>query len=395
MPSLPQRKRSRSPSHSATPTSRQPRSESASPTSGSSNNNTNNNNNEAFFLDPSFSNFKGDIYLKIENTLFPCSCEKLGNAGGFFSALFSIPQPNDTDLIHGLPHCDMPDCTVDDLRPLLQLIHGFEKVFWNKTEGGRYEFNLDNILGVLRLSVRFDLADCRLQAAQAVRDFVNCTLGDIAVEGPTLDVPCLVLVGHNLHEDLAMCRLSFRMINIFHESQLPQFLPYAYYLACQQPVDIIMDGVDLPNGTRECLTVKDIKKILNGKHSLRRLRREHTFGWLTQLANYRKESYAQLTSCISAPECHEFTCSLRDAFFQPGSSVLEDRYDALASMSASAWTVVKNHVCLSCQKQLMYQLGLSRCESWERLPLMFGDQTWAELKSYQKKLDEEWMVPIC
>ncbi|KIK68916.1 hypothetical protein GYMLUDRAFT_67618 [Collybiopsis luxurians FD-317 M1] len=344
-----------------------------------------------YFLDPDFAEVKGDIYLRIDNVLFPCICEKLAEAGGFFGGLFSIPQPEQAELVNGLPYCDMLDCSADDLRPLLQLLHGFDDVFWaTGTEDGEHRCNLENVLSVLKLSARFDLASCRNQAIDAFGQLVDHICRYLLTKSPAPDEPTVFLVGENLREDNTMGRLSFKMVNIFQECDLPQFMPFAYYFAAQQPVHAIVDGIVLPNGKKETLSLEGMKKVLQGKEALRDLRRNTTFYWITLVASYPQAHYARISMCNSERNCYEFAASLHSACFRSGSSMLEGRCDALDSLSHSAWETMKNHICERCQEHYMDLMVEYRTVSWNRLPLMFGNRSWDQLKKEQVKLDKEW-----
>lgn len=84
-------------------------------------------NDVAYVIEPSFSKIKGDLFLRVGNTLFPVQINKLKEVRGLFTDLFSIPQPEDQERIHGLAYCDMYNCTVKELRALLKHIYGVKK----------------------------------------------------------------------------------------------------------------------------------------------------------------------------------------------------------------------------------------------------------------------------
>lgn len=83
--------------------------------------------NDHYVVERSFSKIKGDVYLKAGNTLFPVHLETLRNVRGLFADLFSLQQPETAELIHGLPFCDMFNCTVSELRILLKHIYGVKR----------------------------------------------------------------------------------------------------------------------------------------------------------------------------------------------------------------------------------------------------------------------------
>ncbi|KAJ4468352.1 hypothetical protein J3R30DRAFT_3450513 [Lentinula aciculospora] len=349
---------------------------------------------EIYLVDPELSKIKGDIYLKIGNTLFPAHLQKLRNVQGLFADLFSIQQPEHADLIHGLPYCDMFNCSESQLRVLLKLIHGAKHVFQRKTALGITEFNVENILDALLISSRLDLPGIRTQAKDAIYEFIRAMWIHIVDGVPPPEHPVIALTGYTMSKDSALSILSFRMINVFKECEVEYCMPIAYYLAAQQTHNDIWDGVKLPDGSLLELDLEDKKKVLKGREMLRSMRRNVTFRWLIEHAGQPKD-YVQLHGCTSeafpkGKGCYDFVFDLYTLFYSPTSRLLEDRCDALDSVSFQANETIKGHLCPKCH--VYFNDRIIRClqASWSEIAKIFTGRSWGTLRERQNRIEDSW-----
>ncbi|GAW05530.1 hypothetical protein LENED_007393 [Lentinula edodes] len=349
---------------------------------------------DSYVIDSGFSNLKGDIYLKVGNTLFPASLEKLQNVEGLFADLFSIQQPEHADRIHGLPYCDMFNCSESELRVLMKLIHGSKYVFQRKAASGVTEFNIENILDALLVSSRLDLPGIRTQAKEAIHDFFRTMWSHIIYCEPPPEYPVVALTGYTMGKDNALRVLCFRMIKVFRECELGYCMPMAYYFAAQQTHNDILDGIKLPDGSLLELDHDDKKKVLKGREMLRSLRRNVTFMWLIEHAGYPKD-YVLLHGCTSRefPKrkgCYDFIFDLYNLFFSPSSRLLEDRCDALESISFEAVETMKSHLCPECQVYFTDRIMYCLLASWGQIPRIFTGHTWDKLREKQIQIEANW-----
>ncbi|KAJ3749247.1 hypothetical protein DFH05DRAFT_1554912 [Lentinula detonsa] len=350
---------------------------------------------EAYIVDQELSIIKGDIYLKIGNTLFPASIQKLRNVEGLFSDLFSIQQPEHVDLIYGLPYCEMYNCSESELRVLLKLIHGFKYVFQRRrTVDDITEFDVEHMLDALLVSSKLDLPGIRIQAKDAIHDFFGSMWNHIMWGKPPPEYPIVALSGYTMSKANALCILSFRMINVFKECELVYSLPMAYYLAAQQNHNDIMDGVKLPDGSLLELHHTDKKILLKGREMLRSLRRNVTFLWLLEHVGCPKD-YVRLHGCTSeaypkGKGCYDFVFDLYILFYSPISRLLEDRCDALESISFQATEIIKCHLCPECYKYFNGRIIRSLSASWLEIPKIFTGHSWTKLRERQNKIEQTW-----
>ncbi|KAF9070866.1 hypothetical protein BDP27DRAFT_1419636 [Rhodocollybia butyracea] len=313
-------------------------------------------NDDHYVLDPEFSSIKGDIYLTIGNTLFPCLLKELQSVNGLFADLFSMQQPEDAELIHGLPHCPMFNCSARELRSLLQHINGSKPLLKKPRPSSkdRPVFNLENILHVIKLSTRFDLPGCRDDAIECLDNFFTIMWQHIFTSTQTSfphqpEFPPVSIAGCSIGEDAdPILGLSIQMINVFQECELFFYLPYAYYFASQQGQRELVAGAKLPDGTVEKLSQGDLIVVLEGRDSLRHLRRVTTFGWLTQYVNDHYD-YPSLHGCTgelpgTEQTCHSFMRKVHSLLFGLGSPVLENRCDALDTVPFAARDVMRSQI---------------------------------------------------
>lgn len=271
----------------------------------------------------------------------------------------------------------------------------FVSHFRKNLKDGRIAFNLENILDVLKLSCRFDLQVCRQQAIDALDEFFNLMWRHIMYKAPVPSDPSVAIFGSPLTRPHAMSMLSFRMINVFQECEMVYFLPMAYYFAAQESVEDILCGVQLPDGSQEIISRSDQLIVLRGRDGLRKIRRDTTFSWLFTHAG-NTNSYLQSHGCdgkpptLSGKTCYDFIMELY-MFITSDSDFLNNRRDALDSISAPALDVMNGHLCSACQEYFDFQIRKDLAHSWSLLPKMFGDTTWEALRRAQIRVDGAWL----
>ncbi|KAJ3821194.1 hypothetical protein F5880DRAFT_852601 [Lentinula raphanica] len=348
---------------------------------------------ETYVVDPEFSNTKGDIYLKVENTLFPASIKILREVSGLFSDLFSIQQPENADLIYGLPYCEMFNCSEAELRILLKVIHGVPHVFQKTIDSNNLtEFNIENMLDALLVSAKYDLPEIRTQVKSAFLDFFGMLWSHIIFGHLPPETPRVAITGYTMDVEDAPCFLTFRMINVLKECQLEYCLPLAYYLAAQQTLQHIMDGVELDDGSIVELDDADQVKLMRGKRTLRDLRRQVTHMWLVEHVGYPRD-YLRQHGCTSDPNansCYDMVLNLYVLFYSPVSGLLEERWDALDSISYQAAEALKSSLCPQCYKYFTNRIVKCLDASFTEIPQIFMGKSWTDLRYRQAEIEEKW-----
>lgn len=65
--------------------------------------------------------------------------------------------------------------------------------------------------------------------------------------------------------------MAITIINLARSQALPKLLPFAFYLACQLPVETILQGAKHRDGTIEQLSSVDIVRCLKGREELAKI----------------------------------------------------------------------------------------------------------------------------
>ncbi|KAK7690502.1 hypothetical protein QCA50_005600 [Cerrena zonata] len=80
--------------------------------------------------------------------------------------------------------------------------------------------------------------------------------------------------------------VAISILNLAHTHGLSRLLPVAYYLCCQLPINMLVNRVNLEDGTVVRLTSKDLTRCLRGRGT-----------------NYCKESHSTYITACGSPRC--------------------------------------------------------------------------------------------
>ncbi|ESK91019.1 hypothetical protein Moror_16324 [Moniliophthora roreri MCA 2997] len=332
--------------------------------------------------DKEYSNNGGDIYLRVDGTLFLCHLEKLKRVRGLFREIFELKQPEDGEKQNGKPFCDIYLITSSDCRYMLDHIYGKLKLL-RKLRVDRRSVHYPGALALLKAGRRLNLPDVHRAGLRALSVLFPCHTSNDGWP------PAVHGLGGEIPEILFHRLFPIEIINLFHECELPLFAPMAYYYAAQLSFEDIILGVTRLDGSRENLNDFDKALILKGKDTLRLHRRNIQHEWLSNHGTERGTIENRLNGCSEATQpftgktCFEFLQEMKKDWNKHGHL---DRADCLGTFPAEV--LLKKCICSQCFEAYKARILEGTWKSWWELPAAFGYGSWNEVHRKQSALNK-------
>ncbi|KAF8643193.1 hypothetical protein AX16_009170 [Volvariella volvacea WC 439] len=287
----------------------------------------------------------GNVVLLVENTAFRVHKGVLKRLSDFFDDVFRLPQPPDQELLNGVPVMHMQD-DLDDVLATLKVI--YEPFYFdNLPPNAELSTLLIFVSGILRISTKYSMRTLRQKCITILQRRFPSTLAS-----------CDELLASKYTYPSAADVI--RAIPLAREANVPEILPWAYYIATHVSVESIMG--------EKSLSWKDKALCLAGKEKL----------WDA----YRLLTHSFLFDVHRVPGCPS-NCYARTSH---PSNVDWRLVDSVRSSPhpldiQTKWDSV--NVCGHCLKTIEAAHRTGREKVWNLLPSYFGLGSWEEIRKDQ------------
>jgi len=284
----------------------------------------------------------GSIVLQAELTQFRVYRGILSANSPIFRDMFSLPQPNEGELVEGCPVVTLFDSAVD-LSHFLRAIH--DAGYYDRTK--TKEFSL--VASVLRLSSKYNVEYLRERAIAHLTECFPTTLGEWNLR-------------HNANIMETFPARPFLVLQLARKFDIPAMLPAAMYCcACTPDIKSLCDGITSIDGSHIELDWEDKRSCLLARQKLYDAQRIRLFGCLLDLPTCARCDSGKL----------EYLRRLEHKSIQSGFPYpFQQKFDLSFDQA----------VCKECYNRSFSSFSAARQELWDDLPSLFDLPSWAELR---------------
>ncbi|KAJ7664846.1 hypothetical protein B0H17DRAFT_1019493 [Mycena rosella] len=291
------------------------------------------------------------LIFQAETSLFRVYSGILAARSSVFRDMLSFPQPepSDLDVVDGCPRIVLHD-TAADVAAFFRAI--FDSSFFVPPSAP----SLDILGGILRLSIKYDVDYLTQRCLRHLSDIYPTTLKDWDLLGYSRDII-------NFRAPPKVYPV-FQILELLKEVEAPWLVPAIMYLGCSNPMERIVDGVEL-GGTPEMSPEKRTIIVAYTKQA----------NAVEPVLRFLKQRF---------PECH--TPAKCNAELLQLSQFVADNWSAchfpLEIWEDHDWDQVAGDLCHACVGQCRKTHATARQEFWDRMPALFEvHHGWDELQN--------------
>ncbi|KIM82681.1 hypothetical protein PILCRDRAFT_70265 [Piloderma croceum F 1598] len=289
-----------------------------------------------------------NIILHAESTQFRVHRSILSASSSVFRDMFSLPQPENENLVDGCPVVHVSD-TADNLHHVLKAL--FDRSYCSVDNESQ---PLAVIAAFLRLGRKYDIQQLYSEATKRLESEFPSTFEEFDNVAD-----CFSLIDYDGDDK----EISFTIINLARENDVLSVLPGAFYAICTlHDMKEFVEAMERSEGSATELSVFDQRVVIKGRHSLLERQATETYKWLWQ-----EDTFAAI---CTANNCAKNRRELLHMYWFPQVSC-----SALATWQLE-WE--KNY-CKACVRKSKELHNAGRRKIWEELPLFFGLPGWEEL----------------
>ncbi|KAJ7605685.1 hypothetical protein DFH06DRAFT_1020064 [Mycena polygramma] len=276
------------------------------------------------------------LIVQAGNRLFRVSSATLAARSSIFRDMLSIPQPESQPLIDGCPVVLLHDSPIG-AEHFLRAI--FDSGFFERPP---VPTTFPIVAGILKLSTKYDVEYLRRRALLHLSTALPRSLEEFDSRDP--------------HGPFGSRACIFPLLVLVHELALTWALPMALFLASCCAVEEIVDGI-LFEDTRVQLPHILQRTVLVARCTLAVERAHESFRFLR---------YLPYQGCLSPTSCRH------------QSRALEPPHTVISPLSQMEpwWPNFRVRFCPPCVLAMETQQRTSRQKIWNKLPAMFGHDTW-------------------
>ncbi|KAJ6575566.1 hypothetical protein DFH09DRAFT_1031723 [Mycena vulgaris] len=291
------------------------------------------------------------LIFQAEASLFRVYSGLLAARSSVFRDMLSFPQPDPSplDIVDGCPRIVLHDAAAD-------VTAFFRAIFDSSFFVPPFTPPLDTLGGILRLSIKYDVEYLTKRCLRHLSDIYPTTLDDWDRLGYSRDII-------NFRAPPKVYPV-FQVLQLLKHVDAPWLVPAIMYLGCSNPIQRIVDGVEL-GGTWEMSPEKRTILIAYPEQAIA----------VESVLRFLKQRF---------PECH--TPAKWNAELLQLSQFVAENWSAchfpLEIWEDHDWDQVAGDLCPACVGQCRKTHATARQEFWDRMPGIFGvnDRGWGELE---------------
>ncbi|KAJ7092909.1 hypothetical protein B0H15DRAFT_882820 [Mycena belliarum] len=290
------------------------------------------------------------LIFQAELSLYRIHSGILAARSSVFRDMLAFPQPTETegDSMDGCPRIVLHDRAAD-------VTVFFRAIFDSSFFVPPFTPQLETLAGILRLSIKYDVPYLTQRALRHLSDIYPTTLKDWDLLGYSRDIICL-RAPPNVYP-------VFQVLELLKEVDAPWLVPAIMYLGCSNPIQRIVDGVDL-GGTPE---MSPEKRMILLAYPTQVTAVEVVLRFLKQ----------RVPACSVPAQCNAELLQL--------SRFVAENWAAchfpLEIWEEHDWEQVAGDLCPACVGQFRKTHAAARQAFWDRMPALFGvTRGWDELQ---------------
>jgi len=268
-----------------------------------------------------------------------------------FLDMFAMPQPEDPEMLEGVPVVDLTD-DPGELTYFLRSLN--DTCFYDDTMQ-----DLQFIAAIVRLSTKYQVTRLRKRAIDPLLTAFPTTFEEFS---NILQNPASSKIRH-------FNGMEATVVNIGEEVDVPQILPCAYYRLVNQPHQVPDGSID--SSIPEVLCPRASARCMNGREAVRRAMTQDIHGFIFRVCPYNNPScnHGRLIAVKLIDD--GLAARTLGPFHGPGGG----NFGFNGAVNVSG-------LCATCRN---YVTGVSEArqrEAWESLPGWFGLPGWDKLLTY-------------
>ncbi|KAJ7023578.1 hypothetical protein C8F04DRAFT_1011340, partial [Mycena alexandri] len=289
---------------------------------------------ELWFLDAT-------LVFQAETSLFRVYSGILAKQSSVFRDMISFPQPteSDTETVEGCPRIILHDKAVD-------VTAFFRAIFDSSFFVPPFTPSLDSLGAILRLSIKYDVDYLTKRCLRHLSHIYPTTLEAWDLRGYSRDIV-------NFRAPPKVYPV-FQILQLLKEVDAPWLIPAIMYLGCSNPIQRIVDGVDL-GGTLEMTPEKRALLIAYPEQAIA----------VESVLRFLKRRFPE---CDTPAKCNAELLQLSQFVAENWSSC----HFPLEIWEDHDWDQVVGDLCLPCVRQCRKMHATARQEFWNRMPSLFG-----------------------
>ncbi|KZT66639.1 hypothetical protein DAEQUDRAFT_767861 [Daedalea quercina L-15889] len=298
-------------------------------------------------MDPSKRHFFGDGSVA-QGTGFCVYRELLAKRSQVFRDLFSVPQPEDSQLISGCPVVHLSD-TPAALKEL------FCALLYRKKYTHADDAELDVLLYRIRLAHKYGIDDLLVDSVQQLKELW----------------PTNVALWSKVQRAYKYSSWAITAVNLARLTDTHLVLPSALYVCCQLPEKTLFDGAAHSDVTVDVLCPEDLQRCVKAKVQFTQMRMDYVH--TTFSTSSRSNSCATEPSCTQAFDRikegaveHASAEGMEVGVFEPWDDILNG-HDADETDDPDALTL-----CRSCLEAVDANVMVYLFFTWVDLPRYVG-----------------------
>ncbi|KAH8101959.1 hypothetical protein BXZ70DRAFT_1007188 [Cristinia sonorae] len=286
----------------------------------------------------------GNVVLIAQDTTFRVHRGVLSNKSDVFSGMFSVPQPENMEMLDGCPAVHLSD-SKDNLTHMLLALYNGDRYF-----DLTVPLPFHAVSAMLQLGSKYQIDELKRAAVHRLQRHIPSHLEDFV--GPYRTLPSR---GDPLISDF-VDEHAIAVIDLAWRHELHALLPPAFYACAQLRSKALAEGFTDPAGVHWKLSRKDLWRCLEGQRSLRtQLMFRMQFLWDKEVS----------PTCAQSSWCKERL-------------VLERGRTVTIQLSATVYRALEDsgwietlQLCKPCTDHFVWMHDGIRQDSWRRLARMF------------------------
>ncbi|EKM84429.1 hypothetical protein AGABI1DRAFT_67833 [Agaricus bisporus var. burnettii JB137-S8] len=295
---------------------------------------------DSYTRHPKFYFNDGSIILDVERTHFRVHQSLLNRQSELFESMFSLKQPENATRVDGCLLVELAGDSVSDMEEFFCTV--YDPFYFDRLEcTSDVDTLIKFISGILRISAKYEMTMIKRKCVSVLLEKFPITLAGCD----------RIMKSEYRYKTNAIVDA----INLAHTANVPEILPWAYYISTHVSVkDLLHD----PN-----LSWKDKALCLAGKERLWHAQKTRTHAFLFD----ELQSEECSVGCDGRPSVMAWSDSER---LRMNPHPLEEY---------KKWSDL--NICMNCQRDFQRRHKEARVWLWETLPELFELGTWNGLRS--------------
>ncbi|KAJ6513664.1 hypothetical protein C8R47DRAFT_617016 [Mycena vitilis] len=291
------------------------------------------------------------LVFQAENSLFRVYGGTIASHSSVFRDMLAFPQPDppsEADTFEGCSRVFLHDRAAD-------VTSFFRAIYDSSFFVPPFMPTLELLSGILRLSIKYDVDYLRQRCLRHLSDIYPSTLEAWDHLGYSRDI-IKFRAPPNVYP-------VFQVLELFKEFDAPWLIPAIMYLGCSNPIQRIVDGVEL-GGTLEMTPEKRTILIAYPEQALA----------VESVLRFLKKRFPE---CRTPSKCNTELLQLSQFVAESWSAC----HFPLEIWEDQDWQEVAGDLCAACVGQCRKTHAKARQEFWDRMPALFGvNYRWEELE---------------